>query len=70
MSISCMVHRGLKMFDHEPRCCVKWRQVRRGTPGMVPPCQVPQRRMAPFAAQPEGTGLFLCGTSLLVVYLE
>ncbi|PWU31840.1 hypothetical protein DK254_05095 [Pseudomonas sp. RW407] len=25
---------------------------------MVAPCQVPQRRMATFSAQPEGTGLF------------
>ncbi|TBW01479.1 hypothetical protein E0E52_20330 [Azotobacter chroococcum] len=32
---------------------------------MAFPCQVPQRRMAPFAAQPEGTGLFLRDVSLL-----
>ncbi|AJE19924.1 Hypothetical protein Achr_4180 [Azotobacter chroococcum NCIMB 8003] len=37
---------------------------------MAFPCQVPQRRMAPFAAQPAGTGLFLRGASLLVVHLE
>ncbi|MFB8829711.1 SLC13 family permease [Azotobacter sp. CWF10] len=54
----------------EPRCCAKWRQARRGTQGMAFPCQVPQRRMAPFAAQPAGTGLFLRGASLLVVRLE
>src|SRR5690606_10461191 len=34
------------------------------------PCQVPQRRMATFAAQPFGPGLFLRDTAFLVVYLE
>ncbi|HBX54172.1 MAG TPA: hypothetical protein DEH10_01975 [Pseudomonas sp.] len=45
-------------FIREPRCSAKSRQVRRGTPGMVFPCQVPQRRMARFFAQPGGPGLF------------
>src|SRR5690606_24795456 len=34
------------------------------------PCQVPQRRMAIFAAQPQGPGLFLRGAALFVVHLE
>ena len=34
------------------------------------PCQVPQQRMAQFAAQPAGTGPFLHGSSLLVAHLE
>jgi hypothetical protein len=34
------------------------------------PCQVTQRRMASFAAQPEGTGQFLRDTAFLVAYLE
>ncbi|MWV18062.1 hypothetical protein F3I16_18635 [Pseudomonas sp. L-22-4S-12] len=34
------------------------------------PCQVPQQRMAPFAAQPEGTGPAWRRPSLLVVHLE
>src|SRR5690606_9295514 len=34
------------------------------------PCQVPQRRMALFAAQPEGPGLFLREAAFLVAYLE
>src|SRR5690606_3762528 len=44
----------------EPRCCDKYRQARRGTQVMAFPCQVLQRRMAIFAAQPFGPGLFLC----------
>ncbi|WJN60181.1 hypothetical protein OH686_15650 [Pseudomonas sp. SO81] len=35
-----------------------------------PPWQVPQQRMAPFAAQPEGPGQFLRGAALFVVHLE
>ncbi len=57
-------------FHREPRCCVKWRQARRGTQVMALPCQVPQRRMAPFDAQPFGPGLFLRDAALLVAYLE
>ncbi|RMH98731.1 hypothetical protein EA795_17210 [Stutzerimonas nitrititolerans] len=34
------------------------------------PCQVPQRRMATFAAQPFGPGLFLRDAAFLVAYLE
>src|SRR5690606_10076030 len=34
------------------------------------PCQVPQRRMATFAAQPKGPGLFLREAAFLVAYLE
>ena len=33
------------------------------------PCQVPQRRMASFYAQPEGPGLFLRDAALLDAYL-
>ncbi|TBU81984.1 hypothetical protein DNK06_05550 [Pseudomonas daroniae] len=36
----------------------------------LPPCQVPQRRLAPFAAQPGGPGQFLRAAALLVVHLE
>src|SRR5690606_10192972 len=54
----------------KPRCCAKWRQARRGTQAMVNPCQVSQRRMAPFAAQPLGPGLFLRDAAFLVAYLE
>ncbi|MWV12415.1 hypothetical protein F3I62_09940 [Pseudomonas sp. R-28-1W-6] len=57
--------RGCSRLVREPRCCEKYRQARRGTQVMVFPCQVPQRRMAIFSAQPEGTGQFLRGTSLL-----
>ncbi|PTU76711.1 hypothetical protein DBO86_23715 [Pseudomonas indoloxydans] len=60
-----LVPRVCPPFRREPRCCAKWRQARRGTQGMVVPCQVPQRRMAPFAAQPEGPGQFLRGALLL-----
>ncbi|MBK3879517.1 hypothetical protein GFK97_01975 [Pseudomonas stutzeri] len=58
------------MLRREPRCLGKWRRARRGTQVMVFPCQVPQRRMAPFAAQPEGPGLFLRGAALFVAHLE
>src|SRR5690606_36476500 len=34
------------------------------------PCQVPQRRMATFAAQPFGPGLFLRDAAFLVAHLE
>ncbi|WP_312713731.1 hypothetical protein, partial [Stutzerimonas nitrititolerans] len=34
------------------------------------PCQVPQRRMALFAAQPFGPGLFLRDAAFLVAHLE
>jgi len=34
------------------------------------PCQVPQRRVATFAAQPFGPGLFLRDAALFVVHLE
>jgi len=37
---------------------------------MVIPWQVPQRRMAPFDAQPFGPGLFLRDAAFLVAYLE
>ncbi|HCL75918.1 MAG TPA: hypothetical protein DIC26_08640 [Pseudomonas sp.] len=37
---------------------------------MAFPCQVLQRRMAIFAAQPFGPGLFLCDAALLVAYLD
>ncbi|MPT18868.1 MAG: hypothetical protein E2579_14145 [Pseudomonas sp.] len=36
----------------------------------LPPCQVRQHRMAPFAAQPEGPGRFLRAAALFVVHLE
>src|SRR5690606_30824407 len=34
------------------------------------PCQVLQRQLAPFPAQPFGPGLFLRDAALLVAYLE
>jgi len=38
--------------------------------GRVVPSQVPQRRMAAFAAQPFGPGLFLRDAAFLVAHLE
>ncbi|TKD43559.1 hypothetical protein FCG41_08550 [Azotobacter chroococcum] len=57
---------GLLTFWREPRCRAKCRQARRGSF----PCQDPQRRMAAFAAQPEGTGSVWRSTASLVVHLE
>ncbi|TCD21520.1 hypothetical protein E0D86_13050 [Pseudomonas sp. IC_126] len=37
---------------------------------MVLPCEVPQRRMATFAAQPFGQGLFLRDAAFLAALLE
>jgi len=37
---------------------------------MALPCQVPQRRMALFAAQPFGPGLFLRDAAFLIAHLE
>jgi len=37
---------------------------------MAGPYQVPQRRVATFAAQPEGPGLFLRDAALFVVHWE
>ncbi|PIA66214.1 hypothetical protein CDO35_20285 [Pseudomonas sediminis] len=62
--------KGLWVFRHKSRCCAKWRQARRRTQVMVSPCLVLQRRMAPFVAQPVGTGLFCRSASLLVARLE
>ncbi|RMH98827.1 hypothetical protein EA795_16235 [Stutzerimonas nitrititolerans] len=37
---------------------------------MAFPCQVLQRQLAPFPAQPFGPGLFLRDAALFVVHLE
>ncbi|RMI00342.1 hypothetical protein EGJ29_14325 [Pseudomonas sp. s199] len=59
----------------EPRCCEKWRQVRRRTQVMASAGRVialpsPTRQLASFPAQPFGPGLFLRDAALLVAYLE
>ncbi|RJG12470.1 hypothetical protein D3879_04045 [Pseudomonas cavernicola] len=62
--------KALLMYFHAPRCRSKTRQARRGTQAMAFPRQVPQHRLAGFAAQPEGTVLSCRRTALLVAHLE